>query len=613
MAGLIGNLAPQRGLSRSELLRARAPDYPPGREMNGLLDSLSSLNAAMGGPVGARTRQADEAQQARLASGERSPTPITEDSTWLADDVAGGFIGPLGAAGIFAGVGAKTANRGALEVAERMTKEGADPRAIFKETNWFKAPWDGQWRWEIDDSGARMNKRAFEPDTSSAAGQESRQGIFRTIPERQAFTHPKLFDAYPDMRKMRTRGVVGDGGSGDGAYIHSSDSIDFDARSFDDARSIGLHELNHGVQAREGFARGGSPELEISGFQMAPQDLERANSYIYEMLDLERAAKQVEAGKPVGDVIKNFPAMFGKQLSENAEALLKNGMSSTEANQLWKKKRAYLDDYNRMLGRGYDSYKRLAGEAEARAVQARADMTPEQRRATFPLDTIAADVPLDELIVRQDGSGVQASELPMDQASRMARAKEMGLDVPVYHGTTAENLDKFEVGRESVNSTTFGDMPTTRHAVFVSDNKDFSKQYGDNIHELVISNNIGDFDQMKGRFIDSIDPFEDRDMWMSARYAAEPWMFFDEELGARFKKFAQDEGYDGVRFKEWTDSIDGGADEVEGTTTAVFDPANIRSVHAKFDPAKRDSADLLAGVAGGVGLLGALNPRQENR
>lgn len=46
----------------------------------------------------------------------------------------------------------------------------------------------------------------------------------------------------------------------------------------------------------------------------------------------------------------------------------------------------------------HDAYWRLAGEAEARAVQARRNLTPAQRRALFPLDSY--DVPLDKLIVR---------------------------------------------------------------------------------------------------------------------------------------------------------------------------------------------------------------------
>jgi hypothetical protein len=45
-----------------------------------------------------------------------------------------------------------------------------------------------------------------------------------------------------------------------------------------------------------------------------------------------------------------------------------------------------------------NEYKRLAGEAEARAVQARKDMPMESRRTSFPLESY--DVPIDQLIIR---------------------------------------------------------------------------------------------------------------------------------------------------------------------------------------------------------------------
>ncbi len=47
----------------------------------------------------------------------------------------------------------------------------------------------------------------------------------------------------------------------------------------------------------------------------------------------------------------------------------------------------------------FENYKHLAGEAEARNVQARMNMTPEQRRATPPWETL--DVPENELIYRK--------------------------------------------------------------------------------------------------------------------------------------------------------------------------------------------------------------------
>ena len=42
-----------------------------------------------------------------------------------------------------------------------------------------------------------------------------------------------------------------------------------------------------------------------------------------------------------------------------------------------------------------------------------------------------------------------------------------------------------------------------------------------------------------------------------------------------------------------------------GHETVVFDPANIRSVNAAFDPAKKGSSNILAG-AGGLGLMGMM-------
>ena len=41
-----------------------------------------------------------EDQEARWDAGERGPTPLTEDRVWLADDVAGALLGPIGMAGV---------------------------------------------------------------------------------------------------------------------------------------------------------------------------------------------------------------------------------------------------------------------------------------------------------------------------------------------------------------------------------------------------------------------------------------------------------------------------------------------------------------------------------
>lgn len=57
-----------------------------------------------------------------------------------------------------------------------------------------------------------------------------------------------------------------------------------------------------------------------------------------------------------------------------------------------------------------DAYRRLAGEAEARATQARMNMDMPTRLNTFPPESY--DVPLDQLIVRYgDGPSMMADDL----------------------------------------------------------------------------------------------------------------------------------------------------------------------------------------------------------
>ena len=68
------------------------------------------------------------------------------------------------------------------------------------------------------------------------------------------------------------------------------------------------------------------------------------------------------------------------------------------------------------------------------------------------------------------------------------------------------------------------------------------------------------------------------------------------------RDFLESKGYDAMRLSE---SSDGVLD-----TLAVFNPRDIRSVNAQFDPAKRNSSKLLASAMG-VGVLGtaALTPQ----
>jgi hypothetical protein len=75
----------------------------------------------------------------------------------------------------------------------------------------------------------------------------------------------------------------------------------------------------------------------------------------------------------------------------------------------------------------------------------------------------------------------------------------------------------------------------------------------------------------------------------------------ESEIRASLLK-AWDEGYDSVMLRNFT--APGGR---KGTVLVVKDLAQLRSPFAKFDPRKRGSSDLLAGVAGAGVLLPLLD------
>lgn len=167
----------------------------------------------------------------------------------LAAKDAKGMVAPdaetmerIGMAGIFGGLGSKTADLDALKRAMAMKDQGVDNEAIRKATGWFTGM-DSRWKYEIPDNAARYT------ENKAAA-----------LPVGEAFEHKELFAAYPDLAKLplvreQERRAYR------GTFRPSSGEI----RTYgpDDGGTI-LHELQHAVQVQEGFAAGGGPNS-VSG------------------------------------------------------------------------------------------------------------------------------------------------------------------------------------------------------------------------------------------------------------------------------------------------------------------------------------------------------------
>lgn len=146
----------------------------------------------------------------------------------------------------YAGKNANGANLDSLREAQEMQQAGADMESIRKATGWHEGM-DGKWRFEINDS--RMQLRTDAADIPN----------YTTLGE--LVSAQELFEAYPDMADLSvTFHTLEDGQNG--GYSRKFDSIELSRvlKNRPEALLNSLiHEVQHAIQNREGFASGANP------------------------------------------------------------------------------------------------------------------------------------------------------------------------------------------------------------------------------------------------------------------------------------------------------------------------------------------------------------------
>lgn len=297
----------------------------------------------------------------------------------------------VGIAGMFVGPKSQTWDKAAAAKAQELAKKGTDPRKIWSETGTWKGP-DGMWRQEIDDSAARMDAHSMRYLESAQAINPLKTGKLSDV-----LTHRKVYGAYPDAQDIGVDLAYSKNG---GAYAPKTEWGDPEQLAIGpvaDPRSTALHELQHAIQQREGWARGGSPE------NFNQQDIAKKAS---DMLAWQREVKSRLEKNPALDwhsaenaAVKEYESIGWPEAIPSPEVrkMAVNPMAYFES-QPEEFVKLYGLDKRTTPYTGNELYKRLAGEAEARATQARLPLTAEQRRATFPEDSY--DVPINNLILR---------------------------------------------------------------------------------------------------------------------------------------------------------------------------------------------------------------------
>lgn len=145
----------------------------------------------------------------------------------------------------FAGQQAATADTYQLDTAMKSLEKGASAESVRRETGWFRGA-EGKWRFEISDDEARFKV----PDIAKAE-----QGTTYALGD--MLEHPKLFAAYPELTDLQVK-IVDPNWDYGGMYYPASDSIAIAGTGDEEGMfSVLMHEIQHAIQEREGFARGG--------------------------------------------------------------------------------------------------------------------------------------------------------------------------------------------------------------------------------------------------------------------------------------------------------------------------------------------------------------------
>lgn len=356
-----------------------------------------------------------------------------------------------------AGINARTADSAALRRAEALEKSGTDNETIRQETGWYRGR-DGKWRFEIDDSGMKTRKAyvserektqalreytaRFKNLTGDGLTNEQRGMLREYVSQRERgefsdktyqqltdmlgdefenfaaalegkmsasagkndlslaeyINHPKLFEAYPDLKNVTVRfDSLPDGQKG---YFSKRDNtIVLSDSLFGEETDVVLHELQHVIQNTEGFTGGASPQYwnREATYNEATEKYRDNRARLLHGLSAEDRALYDE----YRSTDREMGAMLdGSMLYDESRMDALEKRSDELYRELYGKEWfGKLNRYDRILGDASEAVKEFylntAGEIEARDTAARRRMTAEERKKTPPdlgdADTVFAD------------------------------------------------------------------------------------------------------------------------------------------------------------------------------------------------------------------------------
>jgi hypothetical protein len=218
----------------------------------------------------------------------------------------------------------------------------------------FSSLMDRMVRKEIPDAGAKFTGKALRED-------------YRPVKLSSILDHPELYQKYPFLKNTPVE-------SGGPQFNPATGQIEISGVTKDYHMNDILHEIQHVIQDKEGWARGGNPDreaLSIGDFLLA-----KRNNLDDEINNLSR-----EYSKTLDDATRTKLQKMRFDRGQYQDAIDNPHLHP-----------GIVGDY------GQDAYKRLAGEIESRDTAARMGMSGIERSRTAPYSS--ENIPLSDVIVK---------------------------------------------------------------------------------------------------------------------------------------------------------------------------------------------------------------------
>jgi len=333
-----------------------------------------------------------------------------------------------------------------LGIARDMESAGESAKDIRWATGWEKGV-DGKWRYEIPDVEINGEVNKLPTDRTQ---QFDKIYTYKKVKLSDIITDDKgLFKAYPEAKDIEvvlydfshpdgTSGTYREGNKWMPEDTITLWDVNYESGLSERQKGTLLHEIQHHIQHKEGFAVGASP----SGISQAdiplnpkfaeyntPENKKRAEEYqrlrnspeyaqeLFESNELftKEYAPRIDALNEQmirGDRAQNnaISAQVQEIFDEYSELQKEKFPTMTAADEIAKRTIVRAPDKN--ISR-FDAYLRVAGEVEARNVQARMNMTPDERRATLLSET--EKIARNEQIILRESAGVSDSSKDKNQ------------------------------------------------------------------------------------------------------------------------------------------------------------------------------------------------------